>query len=286
MFGVAVPTHELDFLAQQLQILLGGASMRTRFAPSPTGYLHRGHLLNALYVWGLARRLQGRVVLRMEDHDRQRCRPEYETATLDALEHLGFVPDEGPFAEFRAGVSAHRQSDHPEHYEDALQQLADQGLLYGCDCSRKLLSEQAPTDPDTEPRYPGRCRDRQLGLGPGLGIRVRLPERPVPFNDVLLGAHTHTPADQCGDVLLRDRNGLYTYQLCVVVDDLHDGINVVIRGQDLLSSTARQILLGQLLGRPEPPLFLHHPLLLDADGRKLSKRWFQESVNDLMRSTL
>lgn len=242
----------------------------TRFAPAPTGFLHLGHVANALLVWGVARALGGRVLLRVEDHDRQRCRPEYERALLDDLDWLGFVPDRFPTDGYRAGPCDGRQSDHDAVYREATAALAAAGLLYGCACSRREIEEAGAPGGD-ELRYPGSCRARGLPLAADLAWRVRLPEGEVRFDDALLGPQRQTPAAQCGDLAIRDRRGNWTYQLAVVVDDLRQGVSLVVRGQDLLASTGRQILLARLLGRSEPPAFLHHGLLWKAPERKLSK---------------
>ena len=245
---------------------------RTRFAPAPTGYLHLGHLVNAIHVWGIARAHGGRVLLRLEDHDRTRCRPEYETALLDDLDWLGFVPDEGTTAEFRAGATPRRQTDNEAAYEAALARLDAKALVYPCTCSRRdVLAAAGPVAPGREPCYPGTCRRAPRDPASTRARRVRLPETTVTFDDLRLGPQTQHPATQCGDVLVRDRFGHWTYQFAVVTDDLDQGIDVVIRGEDLLTSTGRQVLLGQQLGRAAPPQFLHHELLRHTDGRKLSK---------------
>jgi glutamyl-Q tRNA(Asp) synthetase len=266
--------------------LAGG--WRTRFAPAPTGYLHLGHVANAVFVWGLARAHGGRVVLRVEDHDRGRSRPEYEAALLDDLDWLGFAPDEGRPEELRAGRSRFRQSDCGGRYERALARLAGPGLVYACRCTRRTIGaavgEPAPGE---EPCYPGTCREAGVDPAATPLRRVRLPDEAVAFDDLRLGRRVQVPARQCGDPVARDRDGHWTYQLAVVVDDLgaaEEGvpaIDLVIRGEDLLESTGRQILLARLLGRKKPPRFLHHPLLLRPDGAKLSKSNRDTGVRDL-----
>ena len=241
----------------------------TRFAPSPTGYLHLGHVVNAIYVWGLARALKGRVLLRIEDHDRLRSRRTFEDAILEDLSWLGFVPDEGLHP-------LRRQSEHDAAYLRALSALQATHRVFACDCSRKEIAQE---------RYPGRCRHRRLRPGDtpsrGTGIRVVLDDEPEGFNDLALGAIVQRPAEQCGDLLLRDRDGHWTYQFAVTVDDMNDGIDLVIRGQDLLSSTGRQIKLARMLGRASVPHFFHHPLILKPDGQKLSKASGDTGVRDL-----
>jgi glutamyl-Q tRNA(Asp) synthetase len=255
----------------------------TRFAPSPTGFLHLGHVANATYVWGIARALGGRVLLRMEDHDRGRSRPEYEGAILDDLEWLGLVPDVGA-AELRGGTTLYRQSDCDELYRAALTALARSGWVYGCDCSRKEIAAEAGDASNQETRYPGRCRQRGLALKDGRGIRVVMDPGSVTFTDALVGAKTQSPAEQCGDLLLRDRTGNWTYQFAVVVDDLRHAVDLVIRGEDLLSSTGRQIRLARMPGREQPPVFLHHPLIRKPDGAKLSKSSGDTGISELRRA--
>lgn len=263
--------------------------MLTRFAPSPTGHLHVGHLVNAIYVWHWATRLGGRVRLRIEDHDRERSRPEYEVSILDDLEWLGLRPDEPPIAAFRAGPCEGRQSDHSERYASALARLDGDGQVFGCDCSRAALLARCPRAAGRhgdEVPYDGHCRSRRLRPGPGIGTRVRMDESVETFVDGLMGPQVQTPATQCGDVLVRDRLGQWTYQFAVTVDDLVEGITHVIRGRDLLASTGRQIRLARLLGRPEPATFLHHPLVLGEDGEKLSKSKGDTGVRELRAAGL
>lgn len=250
------------------------ARPRTRFAPSPTGYLHLGHVANAVWVWGLARALGGRVLLRLEDHDRGRCRPEYERALLDDLDWLGLAPDEAPTDHFRTGApSPFRQSDNDAVYAAALARLAHAHAhaVYACACSRREIAQRVPTAAHEEPPYPGTCRARGLAREPGLGLRVVLAPGEERFVDAVVGPRVQAPAEQCGDLLLRDRLGQWTYQCAVVVDDLRHGVDLVVRGQDLLASTGRQIRLARMLGRDVPPAFAHHPLILKPSGDKLSK---------------
>jgi glutamyl-Q tRNA(Asp) synthetase len=246
----------------------------TRFAPSPTGFLHLGHVANAVWVWGLARALGGRVLLRVEDHDRGRCRPEYERAALEDLAWLGLTPD-------RHGDSPYRQSDCGEVYAAVLERLGHTAHVYACACSRREIAADAGDRLDEETRYPGRCRERGLPPGAGRGTRVVLADGTETFTDARLGPVTQTPAMQCGDLLVRDRLGNWTYQYAVVVDDLRQGVDLVIRGEDLLPSTGRQIRLARMLGRQGPPVFLHHPLIRKPGGAKLSKSSGDSGVRDL-----
>jgi glutamyl-tRNA synthetase/glutamyl-Q tRNA(Asp) synthetase len=242
----------------------------TRFAPSVTGPLHLGHVANAAWTFALAGLRGGRVLLRLEDHDRGRFRSEHEAAILDELDWLGLAADEPATAAFRAGACAFRQSDHSERYEAAVERLRAESRVYACGCSRRELHERTGQPAGEEPRYDGHCRER--GLAPeGRGLRVELPDEEVRVVDAIAGELRQRPAAQCGDLLLRDRAGNWTYQLCVVADDLAEGVDLVVRGADLLESVGRQVLLGRLLGRGRPPVFAHHPLIGDAQGRKLSK---------------
>jgi len=256
----------------------------TRFAPSPTGFLHLGHVANAIYVWGVARALGGRVLLRVEDHDRGRSRPEYEAAALEDLEWLGLAPDLGTPAELRLGASPHRQSDCGRAYATALKDLARSARVYACDCTRKDIAAEAGDPFNQETRYPGRCRDRGLPRADGRGIRVVMEPGAETFADALLGVVTQHPSEQCGDLLLRDRTGNWTYQFAVVVDDRRNDVDLVVRGEDLLASTGRQIRLSRMLGRERPPVFLHHPLIRKEDGVKLSKSSGDTGVGDLRRA--
>src|SRR5215471_13385816 len=163
--------------------------MRTRFAPAPTGWLHLGHVLNAEYVWGhlaagVEPREQCEVLLRIEDHDRERCRPEYEMAILDDLDWLGYRPDIFHADAFRAGVCDGRQSDREAVYREAVDVLSKQGLVYACSCTRQQIEERGPAHRSLgEGRYDGRCRGRRLPLADGYGWRVRMDPGAEPFAD-------------------------------------------------------------------------------------------------------
>jgi glutamyl-Q tRNA(Asp) synthetase len=243
--------------------------MVTRFAPAPTGFLHLGHVVNAIYVWGIARAKGGRVLLRIEDHDRSRSRPEYEPAILEDLNWLGFIADQ-PLV---------RQSERAAFYELALDRLRGQGLVYACECSRSAIA--AASQPGLELRYPGTCRDKHLAERPGLGLRVRLAPSVECFDDLRHGRQEQRPEEDSGDLLARDRDGNWTYQFAVTVDDHAQGVTHVIRGDDLLSSTGRQIQLARLLGRDLPPRFLHHALVMKSETQKLSKADRDTSVRDM-----
>jgi glutamyl/glutaminyl-tRNA synthetase len=261
----------------------------TRFAPSPTGYLHRGHVANAIFCWGLAKLHHGHVVLRIEDHDQGRCRPEYIDAIYKDLEWLGFAPDS----------VAPLQSTREHRYWEVLQNVCQANPVFACTCSRKHIEQarkipQSPSEPQphlhqpsqtapspqAELHYPGTCRQHKIEPTPSFaqqhpntGLRLVTPNQTFGFTDLYLGPQNQNPWQQCGDLLVRDKHQNWTYQFCVAVDDMDQGITHIIRGQDLVASTGRQIWLAQQMQNPINPQFLHHPLLLDPTGNtKLSKR--------------
>ncbi len=248
---------------------------RTRYAPSPTGYLHLGHVAHTLYVWGAARAFGAEVVLRMEDHDRGRCRPEFEAAIIEDLDWLGFAA-----VNSLDRPSDYRQSDCADRYEEALERLGRQAHVYRCNCTRKQIAARVSPSADGELPYDGRCRELELTNG---GVRVELGGGAESFVDGLLGEQLQDPSVQCGDVLLRDRANQWTYQFAATVDDLVHEVDLVVRGEDLLGSTGRQIRLGKLLGREQAALFLHHPLIRDDGGAKLSKKEASAPIRELRR---
>jgi glutamyl/glutaminyl-tRNA synthetase len=223
-------------------------------------------------VWGLARATGRRVVLRIEDHDRQRSRPEFDAALLEDLGWLGFVADTGPV----------RQSDDWTVYEAALARLRAGGLVYACDCTRSTFAAWARMHgrPWSGGGCPGSCRMRDMTEARGTGLRVALGAGEETWHDLGRGPRGDA-ADREGDLLVRDRHGNWTYPFCVVVDDLRQGIDLVVRGDDLLDATARQIRLGRLMGRDHPPAFFHHPLIRKPGGAKLSKSDGDSGVREL-----
>ena len=247
-------------------------SGKTRFAPSPTGYLHEGHLLSALYVWAAAEAFGLKIHLRIEDHDRSRARPEYIRSIYEDLEWFGFEYDSDSI-----------QSNRNPVYEEALAKLERDGLVYPCFCSRKQLEAENPKSETGEIVYSGKCRkiDSSMDtLVPSAlrcdeqphNLRIIVPDKVIHWHDMRLGDFDENPKQQCGDFPIRDRDMQWTYQFAVCVDDIDEGITHIVRGEDIRSSTARQIALMQLLGRETPPAYLHHPLIVDAAGKKLSKR--------------
>lgn len=232
-----------------------------RFAPSPSGPLHFGSLLAALGSYLSVRSRDGRWLLRIEDLDQLRTIPGSEEEILRTLEACGLEWD-GPLL---------RQSERFSAYEEALARLGAQGVLFPCGCSRKEIIASAPHVGEEGPVYPGTCRS---GLPPGhaaRALRLRVEGEVISFVDALYGPCRQDLARDVGDFILKRADGLFGYQLAVVVDDGTSGVTEVVRGADLLASTPRQIYLQRLLGLPTPA-YLHLPLALGEDGEKLSKR--------------
>ena len=248
---------------------------RTRFAPAPTGFLHLGHVANALWVWESARLAGAAVLLRIEDHDRQRARERFEAAILEDLAWLGFAADEGPV----------RQTDDEAvaAYEAALASFqARRDLVYACACTRATFARWARDHGRTWSGIgcPGACRTQALPDDAGTSLRVALGDGTETFDDLRLGRRTGEVASH-GDLVVRDRERNWSYAFAVVVDDLREGVDLVVRGEDLVDETARQIRLGRLLGRETPPTWLHHPLIRKASGEKLSKSDGDTGVGEL-----
>lgn len=234
-----------------------------RFAPSPTGPLHVGSLVAAVASYAMARRRGGLWLVRMEDLDTPRVVPGMADDILRTLECLGFDWD----------GDIMRQSCRADAYGAALQRLLAAGHAYPCGCSRAEIARAAtaPHDGDGEIPYPNLCRG---GLLPGKeprSFRVRVPAEPVEFTDLVMGPQRHDLAAICGDFVIKRADGLFAYQLAVVVDDEAQGVTQVVRGADLLSSTPRQIVLQRLLGF-DTPAYAHVPLVTGPGGDKLSKR--------------
>lgn len=244
----------------------------TRFAPAPTGYLHLGHVANAIHVWGIAARVGAAVLLRIEDHDRERSRPEYDVALREDLTWLGFVPDVGPVC----------QSERDDRYQAALDRLRARGCIYACACSRATFeAHQATTGRRwTGPGCPAGCRERRIAAGADVTLRAALGDGDEAWPDGLAGPCLG-PVARSGDVAVRDRRGNWTYPFAVVVDDLEQGVDLVIRGRDLLEATPPQLRLARLLGRPAAATYAHHPLVLKAPGVKLSKGDRDTSIREL-----
>lgn len=255
-----------------------------RFAPSPTGPLHAGSLVAALASWLDARAHGGRWLLRVEDVDTPRCVPGVDRDIIAQLAACGLVPDEAPLWQSQRGAL----------YQTALDQLIAAGHVYPCGCSRKDIAahwaaQGVQFERHAELPYPGTCRDGLHGKA-ARALRLRCDNGSgdllIAWTDRRLGPQLQNVSRAVGDCVLRRADGLWAYQLAVVVDDAAQGITHVVRGEDLADNTARQIHLQTLLGLPRP-LYLHTPLVLAADGQKLSKQNGaralvpQESLHDL-----
>ncbi|HEX2584138.1 MAG TPA: tRNA glutamyl-Q(34) synthetase GluQRS [Steroidobacteraceae bacterium] len=233
---------------------------RGRFAPSPTGPLHFGSLVAAVGSYLQAKSMGGQWLIRIEDLDTPRCVAGAADAILHALESLGFEWDD----------SVLYQSTRSAAYAAALEQLRSLNLCYPCSCSRSELLAADPASDGEEIRYPGWCRNGPRKDQGEYAWRFRVPVHPVQFHDVIHGALHVDLSESIGDFVIKRRDGLFAYQLAVVVDDAAQGITEVVRGVDLLLNTPRQIVLQQALNLPTPG-YVHLPLVKDAQGRKLSK---------------
>lgn len=255
------------------------AFVRGRYAPSPTGELHLGNLRTALLAWLFARAAGGAFVLRVEDLDRPRVRPGGAARMLADLRWLGLEWDEGPD---RGGpYGPYAQSLRLALYDGALARLRARGLVYPCYCTRAELSRiaSAPQAGEESPRYPGTCRDLSAAecaaheaSGRRPSLQFRAPSTPIAFVDRVAGTVEEEVAAETGDFIVRRSDGIVAYQLAVVVDDALMGITQVVRGADLLSSTARQLALYDALGYARPRAYAHVPLVVDATGARLAKR--------------
>ncbi len=247
-----------------------------RFAPTPSGRMHMGNLFAALLAWLSIRSQGGEMVLRMEDLDTQRTKPQYADRLRKDLELLGLDWDrETP-----------SQSTRTACYEEAFSLLLEKGLLYPCYCNRaRLHSLDAPHAADGTFIYDGKCRNlteqERKAMDKAPSWRLSVPDRQASFLDGLQGTYAENLAADCGDFILRRADGAFVYQLAVVVDDAAAGVTEVVRGRDLLSSTPRQMYLQELLGLSTPNYY-HVPLLLSSDGRRLSKRDQDMDLGELL----
>ena len=239
-----------------------------RFAPTPSGRLHLGNLLCALLSYLSVRRQEGRFLLRIEDLDVPRCPRALSLQAMEDLKWFGFRWDEEPLW----------QSERTEIYETHLKRLEAKGLIYPCFCTRaQLHARVAPNLGDTQFVYARTCASltreeaEKLALTRSPAMRLRVLDEEISFEDGLFGRQAENLEKDCGDFILRRSDGLYGYQLAVVVDDALSGVNEVVRGRDILSATPRQIYLLRELGYPVPN-YIHIPLLMDSQGRRLAKR--------------
>ena len=240
--------------------------MTGRFAPSPSGRMHLGNVFSALLAWLSVRSQGGEMVLRIEDLDPDRCRPAYVETLMDDLRWLGLDWDREQTPQSRRTAA----------YAEAFDRLAARGLVYPCYCTRdQLHAASAPHAADGRVLYSGACRNltdaQRAAKTKTPAWRLLVPDREYGFCDGLQGPVSQNLARDCGDFIIRRADGVYAYQLAVVVDDAAGGITQVVRGVDLLDSTPRQLYLYELLGL-NPPEFCHVPLLTAPDGRRLSKR--------------
>ena len=250
-----------------------------RFAPSPSGRMHLGNLWSCLLAWLAARSAGGGMVLRLEDLDPDRCRQEYCDQVMRDLEWLGLDWDGPPVY----------QSQRTEVYAEAFRALEEQGLIYPCFCTRaERLAASAPHRSDGVAVYDGRCgrlteaERAAFAKTRRPAWRARVPEEMIAFCDLLYGDYKEDLKSDCGDFILRRSDGVYAYQLAVVVDDAAMGVTQVVRGSDLLSSVPRQLWLQERLGLPHPA-YGHLPLLLAPDGRRLAKRDRDQELGQLQR---
>jgi len=257
--------------------------VRGRFAPSPTGEMHLGNAWTALLAWLQVRSVGGTMVLRVEDLDPDRSRPEYTAALIEDLKWLGLNWDEGP--DVGGPYKPYCQDERRSLYTQALDKLTALGYIYPCYCTKAELAASAPHVGDNAHIYPGTCRSGAAkdcrNRRPSL--RLKVPSGKLIFKDGVFGFIEQDVLASTGDFVLRRSDGVHAYQLAVVVDDAAMEITHVLRGDDLLDSTPRQILLYHLLGLT-PPNFAHVPLLYGNDGHRLSKRQRALSIAALRRS--
>ena len=260
--------------------------MKGRFAPSPTGYIHLGNVWIALLSYISTRNQNGTYVVRMEDIDLQRSKRSFGEVLLDDLEWLGFEWDEGP----RVGgpEESYWQSERFILYDKVLNRLEEQGLIYPCFCNRARLQSiaSAPHRGEVVHHYDGHCRDldgftvAQKKLEKSPSMRIKVTDSTMDFNDIYQGPQRFVLRQGIDDFVLRRGDGMYAYNLAVVLDDISMGVTEIIRGHDLLETTAQQMYLYSTL-HAEPPCYGHAPLLIDNDGHRLSTRQKSITVKEL-----
>ncbi|WP_081274138.1 tRNA glutamyl-Q(34) synthetase GluQRS [Acinetobacter pittii] len=251
--------HSFSLAQRRNNVPLNRCSYSGRFAPSPTGPLHFGSLVTAVASYCDAKAHQGKWLVRVEDTDIPRIYPGSEEHILTSLEAFQFEPD----------AEIIFQKNRLDIYESVLDQLKKEGLIYACQCTRKMLGSNAI--------YAGTCRDLNLDFQ-GQAIRVKVQDQQICFDDRLQGHHCSNLQHDLGDFVLKRRDGIINYQLAVVVDDYLQGITHVVRGADLLDNTERQIWLSQLLGYPQLS-YMHLPLAMNDQGQKLSKQNLAQALD-------
>ena len=248
-----------------------------RFAPSPTGRMHAGNIFAALMSWLIVKSQDGAIVLRIEDLDVERSRSSFADQVCRDFESLGLTWDEGPFY----------QHDRNEAYQDAYQRLVDSGVVYPCFCTRADLHAASAPHRGEKLVYPGTCRnltvqeveERSVNRKPA--YRVRVPHRLYELNDLVQGKYAQELESECGDFIIRRSDGLFAYQLAVVVDDAAQGVNCIVRGMDLLVSTPQQMFLQEQLGFEQCD-YAHVPLMVGERDRRLSKRDRDAALDELL----
>lgn len=250
-----------------------------RFAPSPTGRMHAGNIFAALMSWLIAKSQGGRIVLRIEDLDRERSRQAYIDAAQRDFEMLGLTWDDGPYY----------QHGRDEAYRAAADKLASRGLIYPCFCSRADLHAASAPHRGEKLVYPGTCRNlteeqrKKRAAHKSPAWRLIVPDKIYALTDLVQGPYEQNLSTDCGDFLVRRADGAFAYQLAVVVDDAAQGVNCVVRGVDLLPSTPQQLYLQDLLGF-DHPRYAHVPLLVAEKNRRLSKRDHDAALDVLLRT--
>ena len=260
----------------------GELAFVSRFAPSPSGRMHAGNIFSALVSWLLAKQSGGKVVLRIEDLDAARSKPEFASQLMRDFENLGLSWDEGPFY----------QAERQDIYRSAFESLRQQGLVYPCFCTRADLHAASAPHVGERSIYAGTCRmlneasrERkakelaQQHRAPS--HRILCPDEEYALIDLFQGRFSQNLARDCGDFVIQRSDGAFAYQLAVVIDDAEQGINCVCRGVDLLSSTPQQLYLQSLLALPHPH-YAHVPLIMGADGHRLSKRHADANLEQLL----
>ncbi|WP_294440974.1 tRNA glutamyl-Q(34) synthetase GluQRS [uncultured Slackia sp.] len=251
--------------------------IKGRFAPSPTGRMHAGNVFSALVAWLVAKSQGGSIVLRIEDLDAERSKPQFIDAVQRDFEALGLTWDEGPYF----------QHDRDEAYQAAYDELCERGLVYPCFCTRADLHAASAPHHGEKLVYAGTCRnltdeertERMKERRPA--SRLIVPDETLSFVDGIQGEYSQNLAAECGDFLIRRSDDAFAYQLAVVVDDAAQGVNSIVRGVDLLCSTPQQMYLQDLLGYPHPS-YAHVPLLVAEEGRRLSKRDHDAALDALL----